>query len=372
MINMTSARSAPATRRQWAVRLLAAAAAAVGCIQPTAAQKPANQLPLVFGYAPSAPLPMFYVANGLKLFEEAGVAMRVENMADTPFLLDMLHSRKIDLSGGATATVVQRRALGAPVKIVAAFGYSFTDKSGRSWESVRLVAPKARNIATVAELKGKKVAVVAFGSTWDIVVRERLKDAGINPKDVTILAMPFTQMAAALSTGEIDAAAITAAEFARAAKTIPMTTLMSASQLTGVKIDVTQFVVARDDWLAENEEVTVRFLKALMKAHLWMANDITKNDGVNVKRMIKEQLKYDDLLTDATYEHRVGLEARLAEMANPLDVPKSTIDGYNKILVTGGLLRGKPPATYDDLVDRKYLRRVYKELGLTWDDSKTE
>jgi NitT/TauT family transport system substrate-binding protein len=351
---------------------LAAATLIAANIGPASAQGAANPLSLTFGYAPSAPLPMFYVSNASKGFQQEGLDVRVENMADTTFLLDMLHSRKIDLSGGATATVVQRRALGVPVKVIAAFGYSFTDKSGRSWEGVSLIAPKSRNITSLADLKGRKVAVVSFGSTWDITVRERLKEAGISPKDVTIVAMPFTQMAAALNSGEIDAAAITAVEFVRASKLMPMNVLMRASQLTGVPIDVTQFVVGRDDWLAQNEEIAVRFLKSLLKAHLWMADDIKKNDGANVKKLIKQELKYDDFLTDANYDHRVGLEARLAEVVNPLDVPQSTIDGYNKILIGGGLLRGKPPTTHEELVDRKYLKRAYKELGLAWDDTKND
>jgi ABC-type nitrate/sulfonate/bicarbonate transport system substrate-binding protein len=289
-------------------------------------------------------------------------------MADTTFILDMLQAKQIDIGGGATATVVQRRALGMPVKVISAFGYSFTDKSGRSWEGVHLIAPKNRNISKMSDLKGKRVAIVSFGSTWDIALRQRLRDAQVDPKDVTILAMPFTQMAAAFSSDQIDAAAITVAEYARVNRAMPVNILMSASQLTGVKIDVTQFVVARDDWLEKNEETTVRFLKALLQAHQWMVADIRGDNGTKVKQVIKEKLGYDDFLTDTTFELRVGLESRLSELVNPYDVPRSTIDSYNKILMDGGLLRGKPPAKYEDLVDNRYLRRAYKELGMTWDD----
>lgn len=343
-----------------------------GGVLPGRAAETPNPIKMTFGYAPSAPLPVFYIGQAIGGFEKQGLGLKVENMADTTFILDMLQSKQIDLGGGATATVVQRRALGVPVKVICAFGYSFTDKSGRSWEGVQLVAPKTRGIAAMKDLKGKRVAVVSFGSTWDIALRQRLREAGVDPKDVTILAMPFTQMAQALLSSQIDAAAMTATEYVRVDRASPVNILMSASQLTGVKIDVTQFVVGRDDWLAQNEEAVVRFLKVLLTAHNWMVDDIEKNNGVNLKRTIKEKLGYDDFLTDATYDYRVGAEAKLTDFVNPLDVPRSTIDGYNKILIDGGLLRGKPPAAYEDLVDNKYLRRAYKELGMAWDDKKSD
>jgi NitT/TauT family transport system substrate-binding protein len=349
--------------------LVAVAAIAASLLTMTIARSdPASTTQLAFGYAPSAPLPAFYVGQSINAFENQGLKLKVENMADTTFILDMLQSKQIDIGGGATATVVQRRALGVPVKVISAFGYSFTDKSGRSWEGVHLIAPKSRNITKMGDLKGKRVAVVSFGSTWDIALRQRLRDAQVDPKDVTILAMPFTQMAAALSSDQIDAAAITVAEYARVNRATPVNILMSASQLTGVKIDVTQFVVARDDWLEKNEETAVRFLKALLQAHQWMVADIRTDNGAKVKQVIKEKLGYDDFLTDTTFELRVGLESRMSELVNPYDVPRSTIDSYNKILIDGGLLRGKPPAKYEDLVDNRYLRRAYKELGMTWDD----
>jgi len=363
----------PAMRNRAPEVLRFAAAIAFSFAVPQfAASQPAPPVPLTFGYAPSAPLPAFYVGQSINAFESQGLKLKVENMADTTFLLDMLQSRQIDMAGGATATVVQRRALGVPVKVIAAFGYSFTDKAGRSWEGVHLISPKTRNITKMADLKGKRVAIVSFGSTWDIALRQRLRDAQVDPKDVTILAMPFTQMAAALLSGQIDAAAITVAEYARVNRSTPVNILMSASELTGVKIDVTQFVVARDDWLEKNQETAVRFLKALLQAHQWMVTDIEKNNGVKVKQVIKEKLGYDDFLTDATYEFRVGLESRLSSLVNPYDVPRSTIDSYNRILVDGGLLRGKPAVKYEDLVDNRYLRRAYKELGMTWDETKAD
>ncbi len=64
-----------------------------------------------------------------------------------------------------------------------------------------------KGIATVAELKGKKVAVSNAGGSSDIATRAALKAAGLDPdKDVSILAVgSHAQRTAALLSGQVDA-----------------------------------------------------------------------------------------------------------------------------------------------------------------------
>ncbi len=64
-----------------------------------------------------------------------------------------------------------------------------------------------KNIKTVADLKGKKVAISNAGGSSDIATRSALKANGIDPdKDVTILAVgSHAQRTAALLSGQVDA-----------------------------------------------------------------------------------------------------------------------------------------------------------------------
>ena len=64
-----------------------------------------------------------------------------------------------------------------------------------------------KDIKTVADLKGKKVAVSNAGGSSDIATRAALKAAGLDPnKDVTILAVgSHAQRTAALLSGQVDA-----------------------------------------------------------------------------------------------------------------------------------------------------------------------
>jgi len=68
-----------------------------------------------------------------------------------------------------------------------------------------IVAKKDSGIATVADLRDKKIGYVA-GSAQDILLRLTLKDAGMDAnKDVELVKVAFSDMANALDRGDIDA-----------------------------------------------------------------------------------------------------------------------------------------------------------------------
>lgn len=68
--------------------------------------------------------------------------------------------------------------------------------------------PGATSIRTIADLKGKKIALPSVGSIQDILLREQIKKAGLNyDRDFTIQApMAGGDMITAMTTGAIDAA----------------------------------------------------------------------------------------------------------------------------------------------------------------------
>lgn len=68
----------------------------------------------------------------------------------------------------------------------------------------QLVARNGTNINTVADLKGKKIAV-PFVSTAHYQLLAAMKDAGLGPKDAQVLNMRPPEIAAAWERGDIDA-----------------------------------------------------------------------------------------------------------------------------------------------------------------------
>jgi NitT/TauT family transport system substrate-binding protein len=60
-------------------------------------------------------------------------------------------------------------------------------------------------VKTEADLAGKNVAVVALGSQNHLFTLQEADKAGIDPKSVNVVQLPFAQMQAALEQGQVDA-----------------------------------------------------------------------------------------------------------------------------------------------------------------------
>jgi NitT/TauT family transport system substrate-binding protein len=60
-------------------------------------------------------------------------------------------------------------------------------------------------VKEMADLEGKSVAVVALGSQNHLFTLEEADKAGIDPKKVNVVQLPFPQMQQALESGQVDA-----------------------------------------------------------------------------------------------------------------------------------------------------------------------
>src|SRR6202795_4366077 len=85
-------------------------------------------------------------------------------------------------------------AAGEPVVIVAA----------ATNRGMGIVADAKSDIKTIKDLKGKRVAIFP-GSTQEVVILERLKAEGMSISDIQPIRLSFSDMAAALARGDIDA-----------------------------------------------------------------------------------------------------------------------------------------------------------------------
>jgi NitT/TauT family transport system substrate-binding protein len=85
-------------------------------------------------------------------------------------------------------------AAGEPVVIVAA----------ATNRGMGIVADAKSDIKTIKDLKGKRVAIFP-GSTQEVVILERLKAEGMSIGDIQPIRLSFSDMAAALARGDIDA-----------------------------------------------------------------------------------------------------------------------------------------------------------------------
>jgi sulfonate transport system substrate-binding protein len=113
-----------------------------------------------------------------------------------PPMLTAISSGSLDLGGVGNAPPVFAAAGGAKIAIVGAFA--------NENKSAALLVPKGSSITSVAQLKGKSIAV-AQGSSADYHLLATLNKAGISVKDVHLDYLQPAQGLAALESGSVDA-----------------------------------------------------------------------------------------------------------------------------------------------------------------------
>lgn len=330
----------------------------------------APQKTVRFGWQAATPVTTFWAGFELKTFEAQGVKLELSSFNDNAPELEAVVARQVDLAATAPAPTLQAISFGAPLKIISSVEYSFTDKDGNHWSAVNLIARKDAGIQSLKELVGKRVAVFGLSSNWYLALSDRLQEAGIDPKSVKFLSMPYPQMEGALVHNEVDAAVMTSIGAYHASQRVPVNFLLSSDQITKIPIDMSQVIVGRADWLKDHEDEAVRFLMGMLATRKFIQDDVAQNDGARIKAITAKTLKYDADTNEAFYKLRVASAGKELPLLNSLDLPKQTFLAYGQMLVNAGQLRGKPAATPEQALDTSYLRKAYARLGMTWDDAK--
>jgi ABC-type nitrate/sulfonate/bicarbonate transport system substrate-binding protein len=323
-----------------------------------------------FGWQAATPTTTFWTGFEIKTFEDQGLKLELSSFNDNAPELEAVVAKQVDMAAVAPAPTLQAISFGAPLKIISAVEYSFTDQAGTHWSAVNLVARKEAGIQSLKDLVGKRVALFGLSSNWYLALSDRLQEAGIDPKSVRFLSMPYPQMEGALVHNEVDAAVMTSIGAYHVSQRVPVNVLMASDQITKIPVDMSQVIVGRADWLRDHEDEAVRFLMGMLTTRKFIEDDVAHNDGAKMKAITAKTLKYDPDTNEAFYKLRVASAGKESYLLNSLDLPKQTFTAYGQMLVNAGQLRGKPAATPEQAVDTSYLRKAYARLGMKWDDSK--
>lgn len=103
-------------------------------------------------------------------------------------------TKSVDFATFGIAAGILGGAAGEPVVVVGAL----------SNKGMGIVSKAGSDVKTVKDLKGKRVGIWP-GSTQEVFVMERLRMEGLSIKDITPVRVPFGEMPAMLTRGDIDA-----------------------------------------------------------------------------------------------------------------------------------------------------------------------
>ena len=133
--------------------------------------------------------PYFY-----ERFTPAGYRVEVVPLESPTESKNAVVTKSVDFGLFGIAAATLGAAAGEPVVVIA----SACNKG------MAIVAGKSSSIASIKDLKGKKVAIWP-GSTQEVFILERLKMEGMSVKDITPVRVSFSEMHLALARGDVDA-----------------------------------------------------------------------------------------------------------------------------------------------------------------------
>jgi len=148
-----------------------------------------------------------------------------------------------------------------PIKIVSA-SETAAAVPEKDWQT--LVVPEGSSIKSVEDLPGKTIGVNALRGLAEVVIRRSLEKQGVDPDSVKFTEIPFPDMPAALDAERVDAALLTE----------PFLSQMlakGATQIDAPSVETRKrfpngVYVTSDKYLAENEGVVDRFVRAMNKS----------------------------------------------------------------------------------------------------------
>lgn len=165
-------------------------------------------------------------------------------------------------------------------------------------ETVQIITLADSNINTVADLKGKRVAVGAAGSGTEANARQILGAAGITYDDISVQYLSFGEAASNLKDGNVDAAFVTAGfptaavqdiAASRGVKLIPLTDDIVAS-LTDQYPFYVETIIPSGTYPNQNEDVKAVSVMAMLAVSADLDEELVYNmlDSIysNMERLV--------------------------------------------------------------------------------------
>jgi len=256
------------------MKTIALALAVLAMTLTTSAAAQALNL-IVFAGGANWPL---WVAEEKGFFAKHGVEVKVSPTPNSVYLVQNLVNGKFDLAFATFDNIVAydenqgEAPLDRPADLVAILG----GLSG----GLRLVANP--EVKTIADLKGRKLAVDAANTGFALAMRKVLAQNGLKPGDYELESVGGTgQRAEALMQDKTVATILTSpidlAPLARGYRMLSdLTESIGPYQAT--------LYMARREWAQANEERVVRFIRAMLDANAWLADPAHRDEAVALYR----------------------------------------------------------------------------------------
>jgi NitT/TauT family transport system substrate-binding protein len=319
-----------------------AALAAAAIVLPGAAHAQANKLVVGMPTTPPNVVHMpVVVAIDLGLYKKYGVDVSTVALDGGVKVYRAMLSGNIDVAMAPAAVTAVGISKGAKVKAI----LSNTDK----FEASMVVRD---NVKTMADLKGKRIGIQQPGGFADILSKNVLRAAKIDPKDVHFVTIA-TEDVPALVADQVDTAILHVEQEMLAKEKVP--SLHAVARMWVLQPHtVYNFLDVTEKTIQDKPKALEGFVKANIEATRIMYTDKARVLPILVKhtgypeKVISET--YDFLIKNCIWNANTGLS------------PERVNFTANLMTKVGNIEKGKTP-TYDQIVDKTFAEKAIKELG---------
>lgn len=270
-----------------------------------------------------------------------GLDLKMQNFANDTSMMKALIAGELDSYEGSPVSALIAGSTGADVKIL-----------GCTWPRLTYSLFAHDGVATIADLRGKKLGISSPGSLTDLVARALLRQAGVAPADASFVPSGSDQdRLRAVAARTIDAA-IATPDFA-ARPEFRLKTLAVASEVLPQFLH--QCLITRGDVIRTRRPLVVAFVVAEMNAYGFALAH--RDKVISLTRRIAG-LPPGDPLADVNY--REVVEQRAVSPALEIDLDK--LRWLRDLLAEDGRMAAKfdPAAVIDPSLREAALMRVNK------------
>lgn len=224
-----------------------------------ATSAPTGATTIRLGYVPVMIYAPLFVAQERGYFAEEKLAVELTPLQGGSDSVVQLAAGNFDAAvGGAGAGLLNAAARGVKFVIVAPMHQERPPLAS----PLVISAKRAGEIKSVADLKGKKVAINATGAATEYWLAEALKRAGLTFDDIQLVSLAFRDVPAALESGSLDAS-ILGEPLATINKEKGVVAVLSDDFINGF---TATYLYMGEPLLKEQPEAAKGFLRAYLRA----------------------------------------------------------------------------------------------------------
>jgi NitT/TauT family transport system substrate-binding protein len=309
-----------------------------------AADSASAQTKLVIGMPTTPPnivLMPLHVGKELGFFKQEGLDIEIVELEGGVKTYRAMVAGSVDISSSPGPFSIVGRAKGAPTKIILS--------NSPKLEASMVVQ---KEIASPADLKGKKIGIQEPGGFADILARAVLRAGKVDPKDVSFVSI-MSEDVPPLVARQIDSAILHIEQEMFAKRKLPDLHAIARMWELQPKQLYNALVVSEKS-IAARRPAIEGFVKAHIKGTRAMYTDPDKVLPILVKYtgLPQDVLKdsYDFLVKQCIWDANHGLSTDRVAFSTDLMVR------------VGNLEKDKAPK-YEDVIDRSFADKAIKELG---------